>query len=401
MASILTDLTKEETWLEYLQYKIEKGHLSKREEQALSDFIENKHYKSVTDQLQNPDYCFFPPTKCTINKSGTKKKRVIYMFENTEAMTLKVMSFLLYRYDHLISPNCYSFRQHSSAKDAIRTVLKTKNLDSMFCLKVDISNYFNSIPADRLCQKLEKILSDDKDTYNFLKRLLLSNEAIENGQLIKENRGAMAGTSTSAFFANIYLKDLDDYFSQKGILYFRYSDDILMFFPTSKELNSEFTYLKNVLSHEGLQINPDKVSISAPNEPWEFLGISYDNGIVDLSNVTINKLKAKIRRKGRALYRWQKRRGATFEQTAKVMIRVFNKKFYDETNEHSFTWSRWFFPLVNTDISLKELDAYLIQYIRYLYKGRHYKGNFRIKYEDIKSLGYRSLVNEYYKSKNE
>lgn len=401
MASILTDLTKDETWLKYLQYKIEKGHLSEKEEQILSDFIKNKQYKSVTEQILNPDYNFAPPIKCTINKSGTRKKRVIYMFEDKEAMSLKVMSFLLYRYDHIISPNCYSFRQHSSAKDAIRTVLKTPNLDSMFCLKLDISNYFNSIPADRLCQKLEIILADDKDTYNFLKRLLLSNEAIENRKLIKENRGAMAGTSTSAFFANIYLKDLDEYYNNKGILYFRYSDDILMFFPSLEELNAEFTHLKNVLSQEGLQINPDKVSINAPREPWEFLGISYDNGIVDLSNVTINKLKAKIRRKAHALYRWRKRRGATFEQTAKVMIRVFNKKFYDDTDEHSFTWSRWFFPLINTDLSLKELDAYLLQYIRYLNKGRHYKGNYKIKYKDIKALGYRSLVNEYYKNKSE
>ena len=54
--------------------------------------------------------------------------------------------------------------------------------------------------------------------------------------------------------------------------------------------------------------------------------------------------------------------------------------------------------MLTTDEGLKEMDAYLIQYIRYLYSGRHYKGNYRITYDEIKALGYRSLVKEYYKN---
>ena len=401
MTSILKELTNEDTWLNYLQYKIDKGHLSKHEEEWLSNFINSKAYKVVTDQILNPNYIFTPPQKCIINKSGTEKKRIVYIFEDSEALTLKVMSFLLYRYDNLLSDNCYSFRKNTSAKDAIKKILATKNISSMFCLKLDISNYFNSISPDRLCQKLQDIMFDDKETFEFLKRMLMSNKAIENGQLIDENRGAMAGTATSAFFANLYLKDLDEYYSQKGILYYRYSDDIIMFFPTLQELQNEYSFILDYLSKAELHINPNKVLITVPNEPWEFLGISYNDSIVDISNVTMNKLKAKIRRKAKALYRWRMRRGATFEQTAKVMIRVFNKKFYNETDHNSFTWSRWFFPIINTDKSLKELDEYLIQYIRFLYKGRHYKGNYKIKYDDIKALGFRSLVNEYYKNKNE
>lgn len=136
--------------------------------------------------------------------------------------------------------------------------------------------------------------------------------------------------------------------------------------------------------------------ISAPGEPWEFLGFCYQNGILDLSSVTVNKMKAKIRRKAHSLYRWRTRKNVDFERTAKAMIRTFNKKFYDEREENAFTWSRWFFPLLHTSESLKELDAYMLQYIRYLYSGRHYKGNYRITYEQIKALGYRSLVHEYY-----
>ena len=37
------------------------------------------------------------------------------------------------------------------------------------------------------------------------------------------------------------------------------------------------------------------------------------------------------------------------------------------------------------------------EYLRYLYSGRHYKGNYKITYEMLKKIGYRNLVNEYYK----
>ena len=49
---------------------------------------------------------------------------------------------------------------------------------------------------------------------------------------------------------------------------------------------------------------------------------------------------------------------------------------------------------------LKEIDAYLQKYIRYLSTGRHTKANYRVRYADMKALGYRSLVHEFYRYKD-
>ena len=80
-----------------------------------------------------------------------------------------------------------------------------------------------------------------------------------------------------------------------------------------------------------------------------------------------------------------------------------NNKFYGgrdkELDMDEFTWCRWFFPNITTDVSLKEIDEYMQQYIRYIITGRHYKGNYRITYNQLKEWGYRSLVHEYYKYK--
>ena len=399
--SILTELNETAVWEEFLQYKIQHRHLSEKKQGEWETFIREERYRAVTERLNEPDYVFEPPEKISVNKSGTGKKRIVYSYSETESMVLKAMVYLLYRYDEKISPRCFSFRKSSSAKEAISQILRMKNLEKKYCLKVDISNYFNSIPTESLIEVLKGILGDDEMLLRFLVRLLSDGRAVENGTVIREERGAMAGIPIAPFFANLYLLSMDLEFEQRGIAYFRYSDDILLFADSREELSEHETLLREHIAKKGLEINQEKVSVRSPGEEWEFLGFCYREGTVDLSRITINKMKAKIRRKARALYRRRTRRNQEFASAAKALIRIFNLKYFDETEENRFTWSRWFFPVITTDLGLRELDEYLVRYVRYLYKGRHYKGNYRITYEEIKQLGFRSLVHEYYKWKED
>ena len=137
------------------------------------------------------------------------------------------------------------------------------------------------------------------------------------------------------------------------------------------------------------------------------MGFAYKDGEIDLSPNTTRKMKARIKRKANALMRWQRKKNLEPRKAAVGFIRAMNAKFYGcrepekqmktgEMLSDEFTWERWFFPNLTTDKGLKEIDAYMQQYIRYAVTGRHYKGNFRIKYETLKEWGYRSLVHEYY-----
>ena len=84
-----------------------------------------------------------------------------------------------------------------------------------------------------------------------------------------------------------------------------------------------------------------------------------------------------------------------------VMIRSFDLKFYDLTGNNDFTWTRFYFPVLTSSEGLREIDEYLVRYLRYLYSGRQYKGNYKITYEHLKELGYTSLVNEFYRWRND
>ncbi len=319
---------------------------------------------------------------------------------------LKFIAFHLYRYDGYFCDNCYAFRRDFGVWEAMHRIRSTPSLGNMYCLKVDISNYFNSINVDILLEKLSFIKETDLPLYQLFHKILKENRVCENTKILLENHGAMAGTPISPFFANVYLRDMDCYFKEADIPYFRYSDDILIFADTMDKLATHQAKLYEQIHLLDLTINPDKVHISTPGEPWEFLGFCYRNGEIDLSDATLRKTKAKIKRKANALRRWSRSKRLSEDKAAIGLIRAMNRKFFgssspdEEDNDmdsKDFTWSRWFFPNLTTDTGLKIIDTYLQEYIRYTITGRHYKGNYRIRYEQMKEWGYRSLVHEYYK----
>lgn len=394
---ILDEIKEKSTWEKFLEYKKERGLLSKREIKELTAFIDEDRFIPVAEAMSESGYSFPPPRRISINRKGSGKKRTVYSFDSEITNVLKLIAFLLYRYDSYISDRCYSFRRNMNAKTAVRDILSVPKDRRMYFYKTDIHDYFNSIPNERLADQLDEVITDDEEILALLRSLLLQERCVENGETISCRCGAMAGVPVSAFFADIYLKRFDELFSGIGADYFRYSDDILIFAPSLKKLQEYIDLTASEIEKYGLELNREKEQTGGPGEEWEYLGFRSGEGKVRLSSVSKSKIKAKIKRKAHALYRWRKRKNVDFEKTAAKMISIFNRKFYDDRKENGFTWSRWYFPVI-TDVSdLKEIDAYLIENIRYLSSGRYYKGNYRVRYEDIKKLGFRSLVNEYYK----
>lgn len=395
-----------ESWQDFLDYKLEKQHLSSYDEKALRKFIEAKSYLPLCDAWAAGSLPDRLPVRKSVNKAGTRKKRIVYSFEGEEGILFKLLAYELFDYDHLFCGNCYAFRRGHGVRQAILRLRNYPQLESKYCLKVDISNYFNSIDVDILLQKLSFLQQRDNMVFQLFTKILREDRVLEDGQIIHDRHGAMAGIPMSPFFANVYLSETDWFFHNAGIPYFRYSDDILLIADSYEQLLKRQELLYQRLEQLGLSPNPHKVHLSEPGEPIEFLGFCYQNGEIDLSQNTLFKIKQKIKRKSDALRRWQRKKGLSPEKAAIGLIRAMNRKFYghaskeaessDSDTTEEFTWNRWFFPNLTTDTGLREIDAYLQKYIRYTVTGRHYKGNYRIRYETLKEWGYRSLVHEYY-----
>ena len=179
--SLLEQLSQKETWKDFRIYKAERNQLSKRELKELDVFIEEQKYLSVTDT-----FSFGYPTKKTISKMGSEKKRTVYSYSDDETWVLKVLSWLLYRYDCKIPESCYSFRPHKTSKTAFDSIRKIPELDSCFVLKADIHDYFNSINVDKLLIILHQVINDDEPLYQFIEGLLTQDRCYYNYELRSE-----------------------------------------------------------------------------------------------------------------------------------------------------------------------------------------------------------------------
>lgn len=393
--SLLDVLSRAELWEAFYQYKTSLI-CSVHEAKQLRAYIDRRAYEPVCARISRGE-AFPLPRRAVISKLHSGKKRIVYIYPEPENTVCKLLTWLLLRScDELFAPGLYSFRPGRTAKDAIRSLRAVPGLGGMYAYKVDISNYFNSVDLRRFLPELDRALEADPALYRFLRSLLEEPRVLDGNGFVTEQKGIMAGTPQSSFYANLYLRDLDWEYYQKGVVYARYSDDIILFAPEEEQLRELAARLRSVLEEKGLTINREKENWYTPETGWTFLGFCCADGQVDIAPATADKLKAKMRRKTRALARWRDRTGRSGEQAAAAFIRVFNRKLLESPADRELSWSHWFFSVINTTKTLHALDLYAQDCLRTLISGRHTKARYNVRYADLKALGYRNLVHAYY-----
>ena len=391
-------LDKRESWEEFLRYKKESGYFCAEEEAELRAYIENEGYKPVVRNLRAK--IRFPyPVLFELNKNNSKKKRKVFVFGQDENYVFKLIVYLLGEYDYLFSENLYSFRREIGVKKAISDIIRRPDLSKLYSYKVDIHDYFNSADTDIAVNLMKDALKNDPVLAEFLEGILREPYCLWDGKPVAQKKGIMAGVPVSGFLANLYLRGLDELFADMGAIYARYSDDIIVFAQSAEQIAGYEAVIKRFIAERGLEINTRKEFKTLPGQTWEFLGYAVRNRIVDISEISLEKIKAKLKRKARALVRWKSRKGAKPEQAIRAFIKFMNKKFYDNPVHHEITWCRWYFPTITTAQSLRVIDAYAVQCIRFIVTGKHTKANYNLRYETIKSYGYRSLVHSFYEFK--
>lgn len=396
--SILDLISLKESWYEFLDYKKSSDYFPKCEEKRLIEYIENEEYMPVCKAIEAKEP--FPiPSLVQINKKSVKKKRSVFIFPIRERYVLKLIAFLLHKYDYLFCKNLYSFRQKICVKDATISLVKRTAHHEMYSYKVDIHDYFNSVDADTMISLLREKIKDDDRLIDFLAGILKEPFANHKGRLVEVKKGIMAGVPFSGFLANIYLSELDKWFYQEKILYARYSDDIIVFANTREKIQEYEAKIKEILRGAKLEVNERKEYHTEPKEKWEFLGFQICGDTIDIAPASISKIKSKIRRKAHALIRWREKNDYNPQFAVRALIKRFNKKFFHNDNTHELTWCKWYFPTINTPKGLHIIDKYMVESLRYVATGKHTKANYNLRYSELKDLGYLSLVNLFYKYK--
>lgn len=199
-------------------------------------------------------------------------------------------------FEHMFAPTSFGFRPGRSCKDALRVVDGLLKAGYTHVVDADLKGYFDSIPHDRLKQRLAAHISDSR-------LLALLDGWIEQDVVQELNRwtptsGTPQGAVISPLLANLYLHDLDLKLAQLGLSMVRYADDFVILCRSAAEAVHALDVVSAWVAAEGLQLHPDKTHVGdcrLVGQGFEFLGYRFEAGRRWVRDKSLKALKTKIR----------------------------------------------------------------------------------------------------------
>lgn len=192
----------------------------------------------------------------------------------------------------------YGFRPGRGCKDALRRVDELLKAGYHYVVDADLKGYFDSIPHDRLIERLQEKIADGPVLgliASFLKAEILEGAASWTPQ-----SGAPQGAVLSPLLSNVYLDPLDHHLARKGHAMVRYADDFVVLCRTPEEAQAALDAIRAWVAENGLTLHPTKTKVvDAQREGFDFLGYHFRGTQHWVRPKSIQKLKDSLRAKTR------------------------------------------------------------------------------------------------------
>jgi RNA-directed DNA polymerase len=180
-------------------------------------------------------------------------------------------------FEREFAANSYGFRPGRGCKEALREVDRMLKDGRCWVVDADLNGYFDSIPHDRLMDRVEERTQDGRVLD--LVRAFLRPGVLEDGRVRANEQGSPQGGVISPLLANLYLNPLDHTRIRQGHRMVRYADDLVILCATEAEAQAALQALDAWVVEEGLTLHPAKtriVNVSQPGEGFDFLGYHFE-----------------------------------------------------------------------------------------------------------------------------
>ena len=397
--NVFDKMQNPDTVAAFLKRKESSYNVSSDEYLQLSDYLTSPDYLKDVNRLAAGDFFFDAPRILRLRKGHSDRRRIVYRFNNNNSMLMKMMAFVLHDYDNLYSDSIYSFRIGRHIAELFRKVTELDCSRKCWVLKADIKSFGDHIDPVILVKQLDDIFGEsDPALCSFFRSLLLRQEYYEKGVLVKGPTGVLSGGALTNFFENVYLLDIDEYIRENSVYYCRFADDFAIFTNTKEEVVDLHTSLRRMLSERGLSYNEDKTLITSPGEAFELLGFRIESGQFNVAEPSLKKIEWKLHHYADKLVRRQRLEQLSKEKTQQMMIDRINRYFFGKRkNPNELNWVDWSFEVLTGSESLSRLDACAQDCIRIVGSGgKHTNAKYRVRYRDMRRMGYRTLVHAFY-----
>lgn len=354
-------------------------------------FTDPEHRAYILALMEAGKYRIAPPHIVLIPKPGSSEMRKVYCNEPLDRVICTQIGHVYQQmFGDRIHPACVSYQKGIGVGHIVKRIsayiAAHPNLKGA---KFDIHHYFDDVSQDARDAALMELNTGsriDEIVWDYLHEDTVIDE---HGEIIKVYKGIAQGFAVSPFLANYLLRDIDAEISALDVVYYRYSDDILILGPDFEKAKA---ILNERLHGKGLHINPKKVTPIDASTPFTFLGFKIHGERITFSDESLHRFKAKIRsytktRKGQPL---------RSEVVLRKAIRDINHDLYVAymLNDREFGWAEYMFGIVNVLEDVEMLDRYVKDHLRHIYTGRWNSfGNYaKVPNDMLQRNGYISMA---------
>ena len=329
----------------------------------LRKLMQPEYQMQLYNALLNREYKIFPPHKAKIPKDNGDY-RTVYVNEDIDRIYLSLYNDMMFElHSCFISTFCKSYQKGISCPNTVKEV--SRKLCYYKGYKADMTHYFDSTPLEqinKLFDKLRMITRVDLPVREYYNSNLVFDE---NDNLIEEYAGMKQGCAFSTFLANALLYEIDEMLgNMEGLLYVRYSDDILF---VGKNYEKAKIILENELSKLGLELNSDKTYEIHNKEWFDFLGFKIKGSQITFSDKSFKEIR-KFILKSTIKYKYRNKQGKIiYVNSRQRAINTINSHLYKNytiNNKRAFGWGEYFLPIVNVEKDIKTLDELIKDCIR-------------------------------------
>lgn len=403
-----------ETWEEITKIAISK----KLNRELISRLCTPEHRCVLLDVISDRKYNIAPPIVRNIPKDDGGF-RTVFVNTDIDRIVMSIINIVYSTiYKGLIHEKCVSYQKGIGVSKIVRAILSELDKYKAFPgevigYKVDISKYFDSLSKECLYSSLDEIYTGspiDDIVQKYYREDVISDE---KGRVTSFYKSIAQGCAVSPFLANYCLRDIDDKISSLDVIYYRYSDDILII---GKDYKLAMKILEDMLHLKGLRINTNKLEEIKFDEWFTFLGFRIRG-----NNVSFSKKSLKLFQKEIKLRTKRKKGDINAVKKSIKDIQYYLYTSFLKSNEN-FGWGEYFFSIINIEEDIIELDMFIKDRIRSVYTAKTSVGGLGISNtknrgvscrtgsnvgnnkkiltnEDLKNLGYISM-NHLYKLYN-
>jgi len=202
-------------------------------------------------------------------------------------------------FEHTFAEHSYGFRPGRCCKDALGRVESLLKGGHHYVVDADLKSYFDSIPHERLLERVKERVSDGRVLE--LVRAYLEQDVLDGLERWRPEDGTPQGAVISPLLSNIYLNPLDHLMARQGVEMIRYADDFVLLCRSRNEAEKALEQVKRWVEAQGLTLHPDKTCIVDVREPggFDFLGYHFERGMKWPRRKSMRKLHESIRVKTR------------------------------------------------------------------------------------------------------